>query len=253
MSFSFQGRTVVITGASSGIGAACARLFAEGGARLWLAARRESLLKGLAEELMEQGMEAPSVQALDVRDFDAVEDFSRVVGVPDILVNNAGLSRGLGPLYEGKRVDWDEMIDTNVKGLLAVNRAFLPGMVAGGAGHLIHIGSIAGREVYPGGNVYCATKHAVDALTKSLRLDLSGTGVKVSTVDPGLVETEFGIVRYRGNAEKASAVYEGMLPLVAEDVAQAVGWAASRPQHVNAAEILLLPADQASSSVVHRD
>jgi len=118
---------------------------------------------------------------------------------------------------------------------------------------LIHIGSIAGREVYPGGNVYCATKHAVDALTKSLRLDLSGTGVKVSTVDPGLVETEFGIVRYRGNAEKASAVYEGMLPLVAEDVAQAVGWAASRPQHVNAAEILLLPADQASSSVVHRD
>jgi len=185
LSLPFLGRAVVITGASSGIGEACARAFAAAGASLWIAARRGKRLEALADALAESPGGKPEVRVLDVRKPAAVEAFAQAAGPPEVLVNNAGLSRGLSPLHEGDLLDWEEMIDTNLKGLLLVNRAFLPGMVAAGKGHLIHMGSIAGREVYPGGNVYCATKHAVDALTRSLRLDLNGTGVRVSTVDPG--------------------------------------------------------------------
>jgi NADP-dependent 3-hydroxy acid dehydrogenase YdfG len=170
----------------------------------------------------------------------------------EILVNNAGLSRGLAPLHQGELRDWEEMIDTNVKGLLYVDRAVIPGMVARGRGIVIHLGSIAGHQVYPGGNVYCATKHAVRALTDSLRIDLLGSGVRVSSVDPGMVATEFGEVRFRGDKERAAAVYHGLRPLAADDVAEVVVFAATRPPHVVLAEVLLLPADQASTVHVHR-
>ncbi|TET94725.1 MAG: SDR family NAD(P)-dependent oxidoreductase, partial [Candidatus Zixiibacteriota bacterium] len=199
-------KIALITGASSGIGAACARKFAEQGVRLILAARRTERLEKLAAEL---SVETHLIQ-LDVRDRKAVEKV--IYGLPseweniDILVNNAGLSRGLHKLHEGNIDSWEEMIDTNVKGLLYVSRAVIPGMVARGRGHIINIGSIAGHEVYPGGNVYCATKHAVDALSKGMRIDLVDTPIRVSTVDPGLVETEFSQVRFYGDKERAKGV-----------------------------------------------
>jgi NADP-dependent 3-hydroxy acid dehydrogenase YdfG len=171
----------------------------------------------------------------------------------DVLVNNAGLSRGLDKLHEGKIDDWEEMIDTNVKGLLYVSRAVIPGMVARGKGTIINIGSIAGHEVYPRGNVYAATKHAVDALTKGMRLDLVDTPVRVCTVDPGLVETEFSMVRFRGDEKKASAVYQNLKPLSPDDIADAVLFCASRPLHVQIAEMIVLPTAQASTTLVHRN
>ena len=247
---------VFITGASSGIGAACARAFARLGSRLLIAARRMDRLRALEAELRSLG--APDVRALDLdtREWEQVDD--AIVSLPEpwraieILINNAGLSRGLDKLQEGSLDDWNEMIDTNVKGLLHVDRAAVPLMVARGRGTVIHIGSIAGRQVYPGGNVYCATKHAVRALTDGLRLDLLGTGVRVVSVDPGMVLTEFSQVRFHGDDARADAVYRGMQPLSADDVADAIVWAASRPAHVCAAEILLLPTDQASATHVHR-
>jgi NADP-dependent 3-hydroxy acid dehydrogenase YdfG len=249
-------RVVVVTGASAGIGAACARAFAREGARLVLAARRVERLRAQKPDLRGEGAAEVHVLALDVRDAEAVD---RAFGglpddlrTPEVLVNNAGLSRGLSPLHEGELLDWEEMIDTNVKGLLYVDRAVVPRMVEAGRGTVVHIGSIAGRDVYPGGNVYCATKHAVRALTESLRLDVNGSGVRICTIDPGLVETEFSIVRFRGDEDRAKAVYRGMTPLTADDVADAVLYAASRPDHVDVAEILLLPTDQAAPTVVHR-
>jgi NADP-dependent 3-hydroxy acid dehydrogenase YdfG len=171
----------------------------------------------------------------------------------EVLINNAGLSRGLGKLHEGELDDWNEMIDTNVKGVLHVNRAVVPLLVARGRGIVIHLGSIAGRQVYPGGNVYCASKYAVRALTEGLRLDLLGTGVRVATVDPGLVaETEFSVVRFHGDAERASAVYRGLTPLRPEDVAELIVYVATRPPHVTVAETVILPTDQASATNVHR-
>jgi NADP-dependent 3-hydroxy acid dehydrogenase YdfG len=170
----------------------------------------------------------------------------------EVVVNNAGLSRGLGKLHEADIADWEEMIDTNVKGLLYVDRAVVPHLVRRGRGTVVHIGSIAGRELYPGGNVYCATKHAVRALTEGLRIDLLGTGVRVVSVDPGLVETEFGVVRFRGDERRAAAAYERMTPLSADDVAEVVVFAATRPPHVNVAEVLVLPVDQAGANFVHR-
>jgi NADP-dependent 3-hydroxy acid dehydrogenase YdfG len=193
--------------------------------------------------------------ALDVRDAEDVS--AAVASLPEpwrpieVLINNAGLSRGLGPLQQGSLEDWNEMIDTNVKGLLHVDRAVVPLMTARGRGTVVHIGSIAGRQVYPGGSVYCATKHAVRALTDGLRLDLLGTGVRVVTIDPGMVATEFSEVRFRGDRERAAAVYAGLQPLAAEDVAEAVLFAVTRPPHVTVAELLLLPTDQAS--VTHLD
>jgi 3-hydroxy acid dehydrogenase / malonic semialdehyde reductase len=170
----------------------------------------------------------------------------------DLLVNNAGLSRGLVPLHEGDLRDWEEMLDTNIRGVLHVTRAVLPMMVERGHGHVINIGSIAGHEVYPGGAVYCASKHALDALTRGMRMDLLGTGVRVSTVDPGLVDTEFSVVRFRGDEIRARKVYHGMQPLTGTDVAEAVLWCATRPPHVNVDEIILKPLDQATATQIHR-
>jgi len=253
---SLTAKTVFVTGASSGIGEACARAFAAAGCRLLLCARREDRLRTLAAELREKHAAEVLAFALDVRDREAVEAAIAALpqewAVPDILVNNAGLSRGLQPLQEGSHQDWEEMIDTNVKGLLWISRALLPQMIAKGHGHVINIGSIAGWEVYPNGAVYCASKHAVDALTKGMRLDLNGTGVKVSSVDPGLVDTEFSRVRFHGDQQRADATYTGMTPLSGEDIAETVVWVAARPAHVNLADILILPADQASCTVVHR-
>ena len=249
-------RTVLITGASAGIGAACARAFAAHGARLVLTARRVERLEALAAELRDaHGAESLPLE-LDVRDAAAVE--RALSGLPagwaevDVLVNNAGMGRGLDKLHEGDPAEWDEMVDTNVKGLLYVTRALTPGMVARGRGHVVNLGSVAGHEVYPGGAVYCATKHAVGAITRALRMDLLGTGVRVSTVDPGMVETEFSVVRFRGDEAKAKNVYRGMTPLTPDDIADAVLWCATRPPHVNIDEIILKPTDQASATMVHR-
>ena len=247
-------RLVFVTGASSGIGLACARVFAGEGARLLLAARRIERLQALATELVS----AAGVHCLrlDVRDAGAVD--KALEGLPpawrdiDILINNAGLSRGLAPIQSGDRADWDEMIDTNVKGLLYVTRAVLPGMLARERGHVINVGSIAGREVYANGGVYCASKYAVRALTQGLRLDLHGTPVRVSTVDPGLVETEFSMVRFRGDTERAAKIYAGTRPLGPEDVADAVLFCATRPPHATVAELVLLASDQATATTILR-
>jgi len=243
---------VLITGASSGIGAATAHAFARGGARLVLAARRLDRLHVVAGEL---GAPAHLLQ-LDVRDRAAVHAALSRLPPPfdaiDVLVNNAGLSRGFEPLHEGSADDWHEMIDTNITGLLNVTRTVLPGMVARRHGHVINIGSIAGHETYARGNVYCATKAAVGVLNKALRLDLIGTGVRVSAVDPGLVPTEFSEVRFHGDRARAATVYENTRPLTAADVAEAIVWCASRPAWVNVEDVLLMPTDQASPTAVHR-
>jgi 3-hydroxy acid dehydrogenase / malonic semialdehyde reductase len=249
-------RTVLITGASSGIGEAAARAFAAVGARLVLAARRSDRVEALCSELeSEHGVSTHPIQ-VDVRDAGVVtrmlEDLPAEWSAIDVLVNNAGLSRGLEKVHEGSISDWDEMVDTNVKGLLYVTRAVLPGMVARRQGHVINIGSIAGHEVYPGGAVYCASKHAVGAITRGLRIDLLGTGVRVTTIDPGMVETEFSVVRFHGDRERAAKVYEGVQPLTAEDVADAILYAATRPPHVNVDEILLMATAQASATLVDR-
>jgi 3-hydroxy acid dehydrogenase/malonic semialdehyde reductase len=251
------GEVVLITGASTGIGRACARAFAPLGAKLLLTARRSALLETLKTELSSSGAAETRTMALDVRDAKAVAAAIESLPAPwrdiQVLVNNAGLSRGLDKLHEGSIADWDEMIDTNVKGVLHVNRAVVPLMVARGRGIVIHLGSIAGRQVYPGGNVYCASKFALRALNEGLRLDLLGTGVKVATVDPGMVaDTEFSLVRFHGNAARASAVYTGMTPLTPEDVADAIVYVATRPPHVNVAETILLPTDQAGATSVSR-
>ena len=245
-------KIILITGASSGIGEATARKFAEAGARLILAARRMDRLESLASRLP---TESHLVQ-LDVRNRATVEKTVAQLPEPwaaiDVLVNNAGLSRDLEKLHEGNPESWEEMIDTNVKGLLYVSRAVIPGMVRRGRGHVINIGSIAGHEVYPGGNVYCATKYAVTALTKAMMIDLVDTPIRVSTVDPGMVETEFSLVRFRGDAARAGKVYDGLVPLSGDDIVEAVLWVAGRPAHVNIAEVIVLPKAQASCGVVHR-
>jgi 3-hydroxy acid dehydrogenase / malonic semialdehyde reductase len=253
---SLKGKVVFITGASSGIGRSCAVAFAPLGVKLLLAARRRERLEALAAELRQNFPVQVHVLELDVRDQPSVE--RAVNGLPaewsaiEVLVNNAGLSRGLDKLHEGKLQDWEEMIDTNIKGLLYVSRAVIPGMVARNSGHIVNIGSIAGHEVYPGGNVYCATKFAVNALSKGLRLDLNGTPIRVSEVAPGLVETEFSIVRYRGDGEKAGKAYQGMTPLTGDDIADAVVYCATRPPHVNISEMIVMPTAQAATFLVHR-
>lgn len=249
-------RTVLITGASAGIGAACARAFAGAGARLILAARRSERLEELAAELKAAHGTETHLLELDVRDVGVVShvltDLPAGWAEVDVLVNNAGMGRGMEKLHEGSTAEWDEMVDTNVKGLLYVTRAIVPGMVKRGRGHVINLGSMAGHEVYPGGAVYCATKFAVDAITRGLRLDLLGTGVRVSTVDPGMVQTEFSVIRFRGDQERAEKVYAGMTPLTPEDVADAVLYCATRPLHVGITEIQMMPTDQASTMHVHR-
>ena len=249
------GRTVLVTGASSGIGEACARRFAAMGCRLVVAARRGDRVERLAGALRATGAEVHA-SAVDVRDRTAVESW--IAALPEnfaaieVLVNNAGLARGLSTVQDGDVSMWEEMIDTNLKGLLYVTRAVLPGMVARGRGHVVTIGSIAGHEVYPNGNVYCATKHAVAALNRAMAIDTLGSGVRTTSVDPGMVETEFSVVRFSGDEKKAEAVYTGMRPLTADDVADAVVFCATRPPHANVREMVLMPTDQASAVNVSR-
>ena len=251
MALDLEGENVLVTGASSGIGTACAEGFAALGCRLMLVARRKNRLVTLAKALHGQHGVDVLTEALDVRDRRAVENWVKDLGKDwrdiDILVNNAGLARGLAPLHEGAIEDWEEMIDTNIKGLLYVTRAVLPGMVERGHGHVINIGSIAGHEVYPGGNVYCASKHAVTALNRALCIDTLGTGVRVSSVDPGMVETEFSLVRFHGDAERADGVYQGLQPLRGEDVAEAVVFCATRRANANVRELVLMPSAQATA------
>ncbi|HVN49026.1 MAG TPA: SDR family oxidoreductase [Bacteroidota bacterium] len=247
---------VFITGASSGIGRSCARAFAEAGANLLLVARRSDRLEQLAAEFQQQYNTRSHIASLDVRNRTAVEQFYSSLpsewNAIDILVNNAGLSRGLDKLHEGKIEDWDEMIDTNIKGLLYISRTVIPGIVHRQRGTIINIGSIAGHDVYPAGNVYCATKHAVHALTQGMRMDLVDTPVRVCTVDPGLVETEFSEVRFHGDTKRAKTVYQNITPLTPDDVAEVVVFAATRPLHVQIGEIIIYPTAQASPSLVHR-
>lgn len=250
-------KTVLITGASSGIGFASAEVFAREKYNLLLASRRIDRLHIMATDLQNKyGVQIHTV-GMDVRDKNLVEKVWEELPDQwkniDVLINNAGLSQGLDPVQEGNTDDWDRMIDTNVKGLLYVTRVVAPIMQARRSGHIINIGSIAGKEVYPNGNVYCSTKHAVDALTKAMRIDMLPFNIKVTSVDPGAVETEFSIVRFKGDHEKAKKVYEGFTPLAAEDVAEAIWFVASRPPHVNVNDLLLMPTAQASATVFYKE
>lgn len=251
-----ENKIVLITGASSGIGAACAEQFAMAGAKLLLCARRLELVEALAANLQEKYGVMNHAFQLDVRDSAAVE--TAINNLPlawqsvDILINNAGLAAGMDTVHEGDIQDWEAMIDTNVKGLLYMTRAVLQGMVERNEGHIINIGSVAGHTVYPKGAVYCASKFAVDAITHGLRMDLLGKKIRVSTVDPGMVETNFSVVRFKGDDQRADAVYDGMTPLTAEDVADAVFYCATRPAHVNISGIMIMPTDQAAATMVAR-
>ncbi|KAF3884967.1 MULTISPECIES: SDR family oxidoreductase [Nostocales] len=254
--FSLENQIVLITGASSGIGAACAKLFAAAGAKLILAARRFDRLQQLVEELNKNfSTEIYSLQ-LDVREIAAVESAISQLPPPwsdiDILINNAGLSRGLDKFHEASIQDWEEMIDTNIKGLLYLTRFVVPGMVSRDRGHVVNIGSIAGHQTYPNGNVYCGTKAAVKAITEGLKQDLLGTSIRVTSVDPGMVETEFSEVRFHGDAERAKKVYQGVTPLTPDDVADVILFCVTRPAHVNINEVILMPVDQASVTLVNR-
>src|SRR6202142_3026833 len=254
---SLEGKIVFITVASAGIVAATALAFAAEGARLLLAARRAGKLAEVASLAKERG--APAVHSidLDVRDHRAVQqtidDLPAEWAEIDILVNKAGLSRGLEKLYMGKTQDWEEMIDTNVKGLLYVTRAVVPGMVVRNRGHVINMGSTAGEITYPNGAVYCATKAAERSINDGLRQDVLGTPIRVTSVDPGMVETDFSLVRFHGDAERAAKVYKGLKPLSAEDVADVIVWATTRPQHVNIARVTLTPVQQANSLLFSRE
>jgi len=254
---SLRDKVVFITGASAGIGAATALKFAAEGSRLLLAARRAGKLAEVASAALDRG--APAVHSidLDVRDHRAVQN--AIDSLPaewaeiDILVNNAGLSRGLDKLYLGNIQDWEEMIDTNVKGLLYVTRAVVPGMVVRGRGHVINLGSTAGEITYPNGAVYCATKAAERSINDGLRQDVLGTPIRVTSVDPGMVETDFSLVRFHGDQERAAKVYKGVKPLTPEDIADVIVWSASRPAHVNIARVVMTPVQQANSLLFHRD
>jgi NADP-dependent 3-hydroxy acid dehydrogenase YdfG len=253
---SLQNKIALVTGASSGIGEACSRRLAKDGSRLILNARRTERLEALAKGLRQEYGASSLIRPFDLRNLDhvkaAIEKLPSEWQPIDILINNAGLARGLEKLQEGRFEDWDEMIDSNVKGLLYVTRIVLPMMLSRGSGHIVNIASIAGIQTYPRGNVYCASKAAVRVLSDGLRQDLLGTPIRVTTISPGLVETEFSKVRFRGDTERAAQVYRGLTPLTADDVADAVLYAVTRPLHVNINEIVILPTDQASSTLVHR-
>ncbi len=254
---SVRGKIVFITGASTGIGASAAMAFASEGARLLLAARRAGKLAEVASLALERGAQAVHSFQLDVRSRHAVQraidDLPPEWAEIDILVNNAGLSRGMEKLYTGKIEDWDEMIDTNVKGLLYVTRAVVPGMVVRRRGHVVNLGSMAGELVYPNGAVYCGSKAAVRPINDGLREDVLGTPVRVTSIDPGMVETDFSLVRFHGDAGRAAKVYKGLTPLTAEDVADTILWAVTRPEHVNIARVSLSPVCQANTLLVHRE
>lgn len=248
-------KTVLITGASSGIGKAVAERLAPEGCRLILCGRRQERLDELRERLSRHTQ--VHTLTFDVRDNEAVKkainDLPDAFNTIDILVNNAGNAHGLDPIHKGNTEDWDAMLDINVKGLLYVTRAILPQMTERRQGHVVHIGSTAGKEVYPKGNVYCASKHAVDALNEAMRLDLNEFGIRVSAIHPGLVETEFSEVRFKGDRERASEVYRGYQPLKPGDVADILHFVLSRPAHVNIADLVVMPTDQASSTIVRKE
>ena len=256
MSISLNDKIVFVTGASTGIGAATAIEFARHGAKLLLCARRLERLQAMDAELRDAGAGDVFSFELDVRSRDAVQ--SKLARLPEawrpveILVNNAGLSRGLTKLYDDDIENWEEMIDTNVKGLLYVTRSIVPGMVARNQGHVINLGSIAGHAAYPNGSVYCATKAAERFLSDGLRIDLNGTALRVTSIDPGMVETDFSKVRFRGDEERAAKTYQNIDPLQPEDVADAIVWAATRPAHVSIQSVVLTPTAQANPFVITR-
>lgn len=248
-------KTILITGASAGIGEACARAFAAEGHDLVLVARRLERVKALAAALAKASHVSATALELDVSSRAAVDSFvnanAALLARVNVLVNNAGLAKGFDVMQDASLDDWEAMIDTNVKGLLYMTRALLPGFIKRADGHIVNLGSVAGHIVYPKGNIYCATKFAVHALTQALRLDLNGTGVRVSEISPGMVETDFSKTRM-GDEARAKAVYAGMTPLTGADIADAVAWCVSRPKHINIQEIVLYPTDQASPTVVSR-
>ena len=248
-------KIVLITGATSGIGLACAKKFAENGDRLILTGRNEQILAEIQKELTAKGTQVITL-AFDVRDRQKAKQF--IDELPDewqeidVLVNNAGLALGLEPEYKGDFDDWETMIDTNIKGLLTMTRLVVPGMVARNRGHIINVGSVAGDAAYAGGNVYCATKAAVKALSDGLRIDVANTAIRVTNLKPGLVETNFSNVRFHGDNDRAATVYKGIKPLTGDDIADVAVYAANAPEHVQIAEVLILATHQASGSVIVR-
>ena len=248
-------KIVFITGATSGIGLGCARKFAANGDKLILTGRNATRLSEISGELKAQGTEVVTLK-FDVRDRDAAQE--AIESLPaewskiDVLVNNAGLALGLEPEYEGDFSDWDGMIDTNIKGLLTMTRLIVPGMIERNSGHIINIGSVAGDAAYAGGNVYCATKAAVKALSDGLRIDVASTAVRVTNLKPGLVETNFSNVRFHGDTDRAAKLYQGIKPLTGDDIADVAVYAANAPAHVQIAEVLILATHQASGSVIVR-
>jgi NADP-dependent 3-hydroxy acid dehydrogenase YdfG len=248
-------KTALITGATSGIGKATASTFAREGINLILCGRREERLVELKKELSKRV--AIYTLCFDVRDKDQV--FEKINSLPEkfseiaILINNAGNAHGLDPIQDGNIDDWDAMLDINVKGLLYVSKAIFPKMISKGAGHIINIGSTAGKEVYPNGNVYCASKYAVDALNQAMRIDLNKHGIKVGAVNPGLTQTEFSEVRFKGDTEKARNVYKGFNPLHPEDIADIIRFVVTRPYHVNIADLVVMPTAQANSTTVNKN
>lgn len=250
-----KGKTIFITGATSGIGEGCARKFAAMGSNLILNGRNTEKLESLKKELTTQGVEVLTLP-FDVRDRkamqQAVDSLQGQWKHVDVLINNAGLVIGMDKEHEGSLDEWDIVIDTNIKALLAMTRLIVPGMVKRGCGHVINIGSIAGDAAYAGGSVYCATKAAVKALSDGLRIDLVDTPVRVTNIKPGMVETNFSVIRFRGDQDKADAVYKGIRPLTGDDIADVVYYAASAPAHVQIAEVLVMPTYQATGTVCHR-
>ena len=248
-------KVVMITGATSGIGMACARKFAENGDRLILTGRNEDRLADIKKELVAQGADVLTL-AFDVRDREKASQAVKTLPAEwqeiDVLVNNAGLALGLEPEYEGNLDDWETMIDTNIKGLLTMTRLVVPGMVQRNRGHIINVGSVAGDAAYAGGNVYCATKAAVKALSDGLRIDVANTSIRVTNLKPGLVETNFSNIRFHGDTERAANVYKGVKPLTGDDIADVAVYAANAPAHVQIAEVLILATHQASGSVIVR-
>lgn len=246
-----KGKVIFITGATSGIGEGCARKFAAMGSNLILNGRNTEKLETLKQELTAQGVDVLTLP-FDVRDRQAVDSLEGKWKAIDVLINNAGLVIGMDKEYEGCLDEWDVVIDTNIKALLAMTRMIVPGMVERGCGHVINIGSIAGDAAYAGGSVYCATKAAVKALSDGLRIDLVDTPIRVTNIKPGMVETNFSVIRFRGDKQKADAVYDGIRPLTGDDIADVVYYAASAPAHVQIAEVLVMPTYQATGTVCHR-
>jgi len=248
-------KTALVTGATSGIGKATAQILAKNNYKIILCGRREDRLVALEKELSE--FTEVHTLSFDVRDkkavFDNINSIPEAFSTIDVLINNAGNAHGLDPIQNGDLDDWDAMIDINVKGLLYVSKAIIPQMIERKSGHIINIGSIAGKEVYPNGNVYCASKHAVDALSQAMRMDLNPYGIRVGAIHPGAVETEFSEVRFKGDTDKAANVYKGFEPLHPEDIADIIHFVVSRPYHVNIADLMVLPTAQASATILKRD